>query len=246
MVNGNVLGRENGQYEYKLETGINKITVLDEYGNEAEEEITYEEESLLDTSVANAPILQEGMKAIYWNGDAEVVFDKFSSSMYNYIKPSEAVENTESRWANAKTEDGSYWVWIPRYAYKVTYYTDSSKTIVSEIETEFRDIDVLFLRNKTNEYENILGEINALPEGYKVHRAFTSSSSNGGWSGELAGIWVSKYEMSREDSVNNLDWLPTENEFGGGNALTTNAGNNDEYIRVVSKPGMKAWTGIEV
>ena len=23
------------------------------------------------------------------------------------------------RWANAKSADGSYWVWIPRYAYKI-------------------------------------------------------------------------------------------------------------------------------
>lgn len=28
----------------------------------------------------------------------------------------------ENRWANAKTKNESYFVWIPRYAYRITYY----------------------------------------------------------------------------------------------------------------------------
>ena len=30
------------------------------------------------------------------------------------------------RWANAINSDGSYFVWIPRFAYKITYYSSSS------------------------------------------------------------------------------------------------------------------------
>ena len=37
---------------------------------------------------------------------------------------------------NAKTADGSYWVWIPRFAYKIIY-TEETKTIVSEEKTQY-------------------------------------------------------------------------------------------------------------
>ena len=36
---------------------------------------------------------------------------KMIQNWYDYDK---------KQWANAKTLDGSYWVWIPRYAYKIT------------------------------------------------------------------------------------------------------------------------------
>ena len=31
----------------------------------------------------------------------------------------------EQEWANAIDENGSYFVWIPRYAYRIVYYSDS-------------------------------------------------------------------------------------------------------------------------
>ena len=40
------------------------------------------------------------------------------------------IGETEStrKWANAKTSDGSMWVWIPRYAYSITsgYHSSSA------------------------------------------------------------------------------------------------------------------------
>ncbi len=33
-----------------------------------------------------------------------------------------------SKWANAITKDGSMWVWIPRYAYKITYKNKDDKS----------------------------------------------------------------------------------------------------------------------
>ena len=101
------------------------------------------------------------MKAIHWENDTAIESDTFIPSMYDYTKPLDGSENTESRWANAVTEDGSYWVWIPRYAYKVTYYTDSTKTTVSETETAYRDFDVIFLNARTNECMNQYGELEA-------------------------------------------------------------------------------------
>ncbi len=85
-----------------------------------------------------------------------------------------------SKWANAKTSDGSYWVWIPRYEYKLN---ESAQTI---------DINFIPVSQTTP------------TSGYKIHPAFENGSStkytNGEWDKELAGIWVMKYEASNESN----------------------------------------------
>ena len=86
-------------------------------------------------------------------------------------------------WANIKTTGNgleAWWVWIPRYAYKVN-------------ETE-KKIDVIFvdLENKP-----IGTRYTSLPEGYELHPAFTPSGDDG--SKNLQGIWMSKYESSNKD-----------------------------------------------
>ena len=48
------------------------------------------------------------------------------------------IEDSDRKWANAQTKDGSMWVWIPRFAYKV----NSSE----------KKIDVVFLIDKTDRY----------------------------------------------------------------------------------------------
>ena len=100
------------------------------------------------------------------------------------------------KWANAQTEDGSMWVWIPRYAYKIN---KSNQTF-----------DVVFLVGTTDNYYDKDGKLQTakrqtsetdIPDAtkdYVVHPAFTNESNigyvNGGWKRELAGIWVSKFE----------------------------------------------------
>ena len=106
--------------------------------------------------------------------------------------------NTEaqkgSKWANATTADGSMWVWIPRYAYKITegYHTNQAGTI----EVAFVDTNNRFLNGET-------GEITTNPEGigagttkWLVHPAFTSNPEYGGGFGEIAGLWVGKFEIT--------------------------------------------------
>ena len=100
------------------------------------------------------------------------------------------------KWANAQTEDGSMWVWIPRYAYKV-----------NETDKKF---DIKFLIGTTDNYYDESGKIQTAKRctssnanvdtktGYTVHPAFTDETSigyrNGGWDKELTGIWVAKFE----------------------------------------------------
>jgi len=113
-------------------------------------------------------------------------------------------ETYETRkWANARTQDGSMWVWIPRFAYKITVQT----------------IDVVFLIGTTDQYYKADGTIgtaqrmkdtNTVPDttaDYTVHPAFTNETaigySNGGWDKELTGIWVAKFEAGYPTGNNN-------------------------------------------
>ena len=86
---------------------------------------------------ANEPELVDGMKAVVFNTDGTTKTPATNAEWYNY---------GNKQWANAETEDGSLWVWIPRFAYKITYYTDESKTTVKGT----RDVEG---------YKNASGEI---------------------------------------------------------------------------------------
>lgn len=84
-------------------------------------------------------------------------------------------------WANIKTVANgleAWWVWIPRYAYKIGEETGSGKTLQADIDIIYCD-----LNNK-----QFSGE--ALPDGYIVSSAFTADGE------EKAGIWVAKYNPS--------------------------------------------------
>ena len=51
-----------------------------------------------------------------------------------------------NKWANAITADGSMWVWIPRYAYKITYTdsTDKSKGgTINQLLASTREFEII-------------------------------------------------------------------------------------------------------
>ena len=146
----------------------------------------------------NKPELMTGMSAIKFTEPTDsaegTTVDTSSSDKewYNY-------EN--KKWANAKTEDGSMWVWIPRYAYRIH----------KENGVETQKFDVVFLVGLTDTYYDENGKLQTAQrqtsedqtivtngDTYTVHPAFTNESSinyaNGGWDVELAGIWVAKFE----------------------------------------------------
>ena len=89
---------------------------------------------------------------------------------------------TAKKWANAKTSDGSMWVWIPRYAYSVTSGYHSSNAGTIEVE---------FMKGLTNEtstgrtsFNNASGQGN-----WNIHPAFNYGTT-------VSGIWVAKFEAS--------------------------------------------------
>ena len=160
-----------------------------------------------ETAVAtvNAPKLTGGMEPI------------------KYVGP-EADTQTGSKWANAITSDGSMFVWIPRYAYKITsgYHQNCTDTTGGTIE-------IKFLKGTTNEFLDESGEAetdpskitytddgtgNQVQNEWLVHPAFTSVPENGGWDTELEGIWVGKFETTgeyTEGDVSKVTVKPGEN-----------------------------------
>ncbi|MBO5412929.1 MAG: hypothetical protein J6A29_01250 [Clostridia bacterium] len=121
------------------------------------------------------------------------------------------------RWANVVTKDSNgeisaYWVWIPRFAYKIN---SSEQTT-----------DIVFLIGKTDKYYDEDGKIQTAKrctsedevvlttEGYTVHPAFTDESSinfrNGGWDSELSGIWVAKFEAGYASGNNDVEVVASQ------------------------------------
>ena len=168
--------------------------------SEYEKEIVKQDaEGIWDGNV-NKPDLMSGMSAIKFTeptdrteGKDEKVSDSSKNDWYNY---------SEKKWANAQTEDGSMWVWIPRYAYRIN---KSTKTC-----------DIVFLIGTSDNYYDKDGKVQTAQrqtsngqtiktdgEAYTVHPAFTNESNigyvNGGWKKELTGIWVSKFEAGYFD-----------------------------------------------
>ena len=153
----------------------------------------------------NVPELLTGMTAIKFNEPTETEKGSLSTDLTDGWYDYEA-----KKWANAQTEDGSLWVWIPRYAYKITYYTGEDKKTVSSTKTQYGSIDVKFLIGTTDQYYDENGEVQTAQraktadeiidttKNYTVHPAFTDESgigyANGGWDEELSGIWVAKFE----------------------------------------------------
>ena len=171
-----------------------ETALLDQYESELNK---YVENGRWDGKV-NKPELMTGMSAIKFTDPTDsaegAVVDTTSSDAewYSY---------EDKKWANAKTEDGSMWVWIPRYAYRIH----------KENGIETQKFDIVFLVGLTDNYYDENGKLQTAQrqtsedqtivtngDAYTVHPAFTNESSinyaNGGWDKELAGIWVAKFE----------------------------------------------------
>ena len=110
-----------------------------------------------------------------------------------YVGP-EGNSQAGSKWANAMTTDGSMWVWIPRYAYKITegYHTNKAGTI----EVAFLDTSNSFLNGEIGELTTNVEDQEAGRTKWLVHPAFTANAEAGGGFGEIEGLWVGKFEAT--------------------------------------------------
>ena len=169
----------------------------------------------------NTPNLGEGMTPIKWDETANsgagdwVETEGNDPEWYDY-------ENKE--WANAKTSDGSMWVWIPRYAYSIPsagYHTSTAT-----------EISIEFMKGTSNEGATGQQIVNydsstttnytQFPSGYVIHPAFNYGET-------VSGIWVAKFEAS---SVQ-----------GNGD---NNTEDNITTKTIQVKPGVASWRYISI
>ncbi len=214
-----------GNHEIKVADIFNGITVKDEPKNP-----TF-------TTVANEPntsgfnpsntyyVAWDLTNSPYTIQESNNLTQTEPSNWYNYTAG-------VNHWANVKTTGGGndcYWVWIPRYAYKVPTKGGTAETI-----------EVKFLQGKTNKPIDGTTEITnttPMPGSWVVHPAFTNAG-NGGF-GELTGIWVAKFEAS--SNASNVVENPTTSQLAidGGSAT-------DIDLKIRVKPNVTSWRGITV
>lgn len=130
----------------------------------------------IGSSAPNAPMLYKNMTPIKWDNSYEVETKSDDLDWYNY---------DNKKWANAKDDNGNYWVWIPRFTYKI----------------DGNDIFILW-SSGTTDYT---------ADGYMLHPAFITDAYTGGDSNEagnykngdgkdeLTGFWIAKYMVSDND-----------------------------------------------
>lgn len=150
----------------------------------------------------NRPLLTDDMMPVkmYFDEEgvvySEAVKDIYDEDWYDY-------SNLSPNWANVKMNNNTYYVWIPRFAYKIEDFyigTNLSNIPASAIK-------IVFLK-ETSDY--MVNE-EVLPVGYQVHPAFKFINYDGD-EVNIPGFWVAKY------NVNNLvDVIYKEN--GEGSAI---------------------------
>ena len=199
LTNTGLFQKANEAKEKTKNATENQATILNEYEDELNKEISGNVKTLqADGSwnsgkKVNSPQLMEGMTGIYWDesgNEVEVTVDN-QDNWYDYSK---------QEWANAVTKDSNgnvtgYWVWIPRYAYKIE--TNRYTNTVGKIS-------VKFLQGTTNKDESNAEISTTYPEttgatmsAFVVHPSFINGTSNhymnGEWDKEISGYWVAKY-----------------------------------------------------
>ena len=192
-----------------LVLGNNGIITMAKRAKENMEIATQEEQIALDSLTSqidgtaayskekkvNAPTLLTGMTPIKFEMPTD-------STMGTTIKTDVSDENwyqygttyETRKWANAQTKDGSMWVWIPRFAYKITGETIDVKFLIGITDTYYKDDGSIGTAQRQTKVDQTIDSA----ADYTVHPAFTNESSinyaNGGWDSELTGIWVAKFE----------------------------------------------------
>ena len=185
-----------------VESYINEILDGAEVGGGTEpDDPTKPEEPVTDGSFSaeegvNTPNIGANMQLVVFKSDTNEWVEDTTKEAYSYKDTSIPGNENKSEWANAKvTINGveSYFVWIPRFAYKIN---------------GTNDIDVKFIngtgKTTVDGIECKYASENPTADDYIVHPAFTDEEENGGWDEQLTGIWIGKYETSSVEGNSNI------------------------------------------
>ena len=175
-------------------------------------------------------------KYVTWNYNEtdsiyeEQISDNAPENWYDY---------DNGKWANIKTVANdleAYWVWIPRFAYKLpesstakeieVAFIKNNGTETVEGERAYYSTDTEITKDGSGLYaqatEFAKGTMENNEQAWIVHPAFTFGDK------QLNGIWVAKYEASNPDCTNDVI--------------------NGEYNRIDKqveiKPNVTSWRGI--
>ena len=189
----------------------NQAKILNEYEDELNKYVFDNKNKTDWTGKVNKPKLMTGMTAIKFNEPTGDEKAKEGTTVKTTDTDAAWYDYDAKKWANAQTQDGSMWVWIPRFAYKVNSSTQT--------------FDVVFLKDTTNTYLDNGTEKDAEKEGYIVHSAFKNESStgyeNGGWDKDLTGIWVSKFEAGFASGNNSATVKESSVKYTQASALVS-------------------------
>ena len=208
-----------------------------------------------DPTGANRPVLAEGMIPITYDGNNWVKADEYGAynNWYDYgnQKWANAVMVTSSKRdtymnANAGTvvpeaDILAYFVWIPRYKYKLfnaTYKSGTSPQVIEvTFENETSTTGTVTCTYASNGKETCQNKANG---NYYTHPAFTMINASGNKT-EYKGIWVGKFETTGSTTtptvkpgVSSLRNITVANMYSIGqlfrttNYLTTNGINQSD------------------
>ncbi len=202
------------------------------------------------------PVLKDGLIPVTIDSDGTVRYANLYTEWYNY---------SEKRWANAvilvsspskkyttgdvilEQDIESYFVWIPRYKYKVWdtgNYTDAisfnnianikedaeGKYAIRKLLGNARIIDVEFGDKETVKIDSTTkdgggsGAMNVSVGDYILHPAFTLGET------KLNGIWVGKFETG----------------YKGAGSKETAEQDSSDSTKIIIKPDVYSWRGATV
>ena len=187
--------------------------------------------NISDTSCKNVsvPKLGEGLVPVTIDSDGTVTYADTSENWYNYC---------DKRWANAviledntsykagdtisESDIQSYFVWIPKYKYKL-WNTGTSSKGVHEIEIVFDETDTTDIEGVSCKTPMVSGETGNCKNGeYMTHPAFISMG--------VKGFWVGKYETG----------------YKGAASEATAQVNANDSSKIIVKPNVYSWRNITV
>ena len=195
-----------------------------------------------------------GMTPVYWTGapgnyeehQSNDITNNANNTWYSYTSINGTNENTTSRWANAIDSNGNYFVWVPRYAYRITYYGTSDRNVPTGyydgrglVDSKGEPVTEIDGYAINGSLEQGIETVEYNGKSYIVHPAFmndfsddgdnTNDYTHGGWDSDLAGIWVGKYATS--GSKEELRIIPN-NEY-----LTEGVSNSYDFAKGYNRNG---------
>ena len=205
----------NSMHDAEMNTQVAFNSITDEIeqvlqGDNSESEIKEEK--------PNSPEQIDGMTPIKFTEPTDTEMGSYQETNWD---DNTWYDYSQSKWANTKSEDGSMWVWIPRYAYKITYNNPEDKSQGGTIEVKFLEgTSDNYYENgelKTAKRQKNIDETVDTTSDYYVHPAFTNETSigfaNGGWDSELTGMYVAKFEAGFPEGNNDTPSVKSSQSY---------------------------------